>query len=156
MTPRITVPGQLVNSAVGRVHITRYPGAITLEVAQASQADYIEHCRRIGSERTPVLLIFEKPLPLPPVEIRSYWREVTVTPGFEAVAVIMTGVVGLMAATATHLGEQLVAVLGVHFRSFKTSDEASQWLTSVCDCQVDEFDLMDVADAVLAIDPNGG
>ena len=99
-------------------------------------------------------MISERPYPLPPVEVRSYWREATVTPGFEAVAVIMTGVVGLMAAAATHLGEQLVAVLNVHFRSFKSSDDAAHWLTITCDCGIDEFDLMDVVDAVIAIDPN--
>jgi hypothetical protein len=155
VSPRITVPGQLVNASAGRVHITRYTGAITLEVARASQADYVAHCERVGSDRNPVLMISERPFPLPAVEVRSYWREATMTPGFEAVAVIMTGVVGLMAAAVTHLGEQLVAVLGVHFRSFKTSDDASHWLTITCDCGIDEFDLMDIVDAVLAIDPNG-
>jgi hypothetical protein len=52
-----------VNASVGRVHITRYTGTVTLEVARASQADYIAHCERVGSNRNPVLMISERPFP---------------------------------------------------------------------------------------------
>jgi hypothetical protein len=154
--PRITVPGQLVNDTIGRVHITRYLTTVSLEAARASQADYEAHCQRVGSERTPIIIISDRPMPLPPVEVRTYWRQATVSSGFEAVALVTSGTVGLMAAAVTHFAEQLVAVLGVHIRSFKNGDDAATWLATACDCGVDEFALMDVLDAVMAIDGKDG
>lgn len=154
MAPRITVPGQLVNASAGRVHITRYFGTITLELARHSQEDYVEHCKSFAGSAVPVVMITDRPFPMPDVEVRSYWRDVAVEPGFEAVALIMTGAVGLMAAAVTHLGEQLIQVLGVNFRSFKKSDDAAYWLTGIANCEIDEFDLMDAVDEVLAVEPD--
>lgn len=151
MAPRLTVPGQLVNASVGRVHITRYLTTISLEAAKASQADYEAHCERVGTPRTPIIIISDQPLPLPSVEVRTYWRQAAVNSGFEAIGLVTSGVVGLMAATITHFAEQLVAVLGVRIRSFKNGDDAAQWLVTACDCGVDEFDIMDAVDAVQAV-----
>ena len=153
MAPRIHLAGKLVNGDAGRVHITRYPGEITLEAAQRSQEDYLEHIQRFGGEPTPLVIIPEKPLPLPDMEVRKYWREVPDEPGFECIALLLTGVMGLMAATVTHFSEQLVGVLGVNIRSFKTSDDVGLWLSSRFDCEVDEFDIADAIDEVLAARP---
>ena len=151
MAPRINVPGRLVNASAGRVHITRYFDTITLEVAKRSQEDYVEHCAKFGGQAVPVVMITDRPIPMPDVEVRGYWRTIAVEPGFEAVALIMTGTLGLMAAAVTHLGEQLIQVLGVSFRSFKKSDDAAYWLTETVNCEIDEFDLMDVVDEILAL-----
>lgn len=144
--------GRLINGQAGRVHITRYPEAITLDVAQRSQEDYLLHHQRFGTP-TPLVIIPEKPLPLPGMEVRKYWRSVTDEPGFECIALLLTGVVGLMAATVTHFSEQLVGVLGVNIRSFKTSDDAALWLSGRFDCEADEFDIADAIDEVLATRP---
>lgn len=148
---RVHKSGRLVNASAGRVHITRYTGAITLELAQCSQEDYVAHCERTGRQASPLVIIPSKPLPLPGLDVRTYWRETTEQPGFEAIALLITGVVGLMAATVTHFSEQLVGVLDVNIRSFKNSDDAAEWLTSRFNCEVDEFELMDAIDEVLAV-----
>ena len=154
MAPRVHTSGRLVNASAGRVHITRYPAAITLDVARASQDDYVAHYERIGRTPAPLVIIPEIPLPLPGIDVRTYWRETTKEPGFESIALILTGVVGLMAATVTHFSEQLVGVLDVNIRSFKNGDDAAYWLTGRFDCEIDEFDLMDVIDEVLAVGPS--
>ena len=70
--------------------------------------------------------------------------------GFEAIALIFSGVVGLMAATVIHFSEQLVGVLDVNIRSFKEADAAAEWLTTRYNCAVDEYELQDVLDEVIA------
>ena len=56
MAPRIHMSGRLINGQAGRVHITRYPEAITLDVAQRSQEDYLLHHQRFGTP-TPLVII---------------------------------------------------------------------------------------------------
>ncbi|PRQ06800.1 hypothetical protein ENSA7_34600 [Enhygromyxa salina] len=141
MPVRVHEPGRLVTADAGRVHVTRYVDVITLELAQKAEADYLEFCERIGG-RVPVMMISERVVPMPPVEVRRFWREAArKEPGYEAVALLMTGVVGLMAAAATHLGEQLVEVLGVRFRSFKQPADAARWLCESANCGVEHDEL---------------
>ena len=154
MAPRVHPSGGLINGSAGRVHITRYTGSITLELAQASWADYLVHLEGLGETITPLVFIADKPLPLPPVEVRKFWRRITEDSGFEAIAMVITGVVGLAAATVTHLGEQLVGVLDVNIRSFKDSESAAEWLANRYNCGIDEYDLQDSIDEVLKLDPD--
>jgi hypothetical protein len=125
---RICVPGGLTGGNVGRIYVIHYPDSITLELAQQAQGDYVEFAKSIDAEKLPVLMISDKPFPLAPTEVRAYWREVADKPGFECIALVIGGVVGLMAAAVTHLGEQLVAVLGVRFRTFRDTYEGAAWL----------------------------
>jgi class 3 adenylate cyclase len=121
--------------------MTRYVDVITLDLAHQAEADYLEFCREIGGQ-VPVMMIAERVVPLPPVEVRRFWREAArKEPGYEAVALLMTGVVGLMAAAATHLGEQLVEVLGVRFRSFKHPADAARWLCDAANCGIEQDEL---------------
>ena len=140
-----------MTAAAGRVHVTRYLDVITLELAQQAEADYLEFCEAVGG-RVPVMMISERVVPMPPVEVRRLWREAArKEPGYEAVALLMSGVVGLMAAAATHLGEQLVEVLGVRFRSFKQPADAARWLCASANCEVDEDELARFIEQVQAV-----
>ncbi|PRP97472.1 hypothetical protein ENSA5_33650 [Enhygromyxa salina] len=124
--------------------MTRYINPVTLELAQQAEADYLDFCREAGGQ-VPVMMIVERVTPMPAVEVRRFWREAAgKEPGYEAVALLMTGVVGLMAAAATHLGEQLVEVLGVRFRSFKHGATAAHWLCGAANCGVDPDELADL------------
>ena len=149
MALRIHHGGRLVNASIGRVHITRYTGTITLELAKCSQEDYVAHYERIGQSPSPLVIISDKPFPLPGIDVRTYWRETTEQPGFESIALLITGVVGLMAATVTSFSEQLVGVLDVNIRSFKTSDDAAEWLTGRYECELYEIDLAEAIDEVM-------
>lgn len=151
MPVRVHEPGRLVTAAAGRVHVTRYVDVITLELAHQAEADYLDFCREIGGQ-VPVMMISERVLPLPPVAVRRFWREAAAKePGYEAVALLMSGVVGLMAAAATHLGEQLVEVLGVRFRSFKQPADAARWLCEAANCGLDEDELTKHIEQIKAV-----
>lgn len=152
MATRLHVPGLLATAEVGRVHVTRYVDTPTLELAKQAQADYVEFATEQGSA-TPLLIIFERPYPLASVEVRKYWREVSSNePSFEAIAMVVGGAVGLMAATLTHLGEQLVAVLGIRFRMFKQPYGAAEWLCRVASCETDPDEIDEIVEELRAID----
>jgi hypothetical protein len=142
---RVHVPGHLVTAHVGRVHLLRYPDTITLEIAMQAQEDYAKFAREQGGAPGPLLMIVERPFPMPSMDVRSYWRGVAKDPpGFEAIALVVGGVVGLMAAAVTHLGEQLVAVLGVRFRTFTEPFDAADWLCDAVSCEAEADELMEV------------
>lgn len=152
MAIRVHLPDRLATAEAGRVHLTRYPETITLDIAQMAQDDYVQFTREQGGA-TPLLMISERPFPVPSLEVRAHWREVAKQePGFEAIALVLGGVVGLMAAAATHLGEQLVAVLGVRFRSFKQPFDAADWLCEIVECGVDPDVLLEAARELRSID----
>jgi hypothetical protein len=135
---RLHEPGRLVTAAAGRVYVTRYVDVITLDLAHRAEADYVVFCQEMGGP-IPIMMITERLVPLPPIEVRRFWREAArKEPGYEAIAVVLNGVVGLMAAAATHLGEQLVDVLGVRFRTFKQPADAAHWLCEIANCGLEE------------------
>lgn len=141
---RVHVPGRLVTADMGRVHLTRYPDMITLELAIRAQDDYVQFANEQGGA-TPLLMVVDRPLPMPTMDVRSHWRTVAKDPpGFEAIALVVGGVVGLMAAAVTHLGEQLVAVLGVRFRTFTEPFDAADWLCDAVSCNAEPDDLIEV------------
>jgi hypothetical protein len=149
---RVHVPGRLATAEAGRVHLTRYPDTITIDIAKLAQDDYVEFAKEQGGA-TPLLMISERPFPMPSVEVRAHWREsAKQDPGFEAIALVLGGVVGLMAAAATHLGEQLVSVLGVRFRSFKEPYDAADWLCEIVNCGVGVDELLEAARELRNID----
>jgi hypothetical protein len=150
---RVHEPGRLATAGTGRVHLARYADLITLDLAKVAHEDYLEFCRaqRNGGP-LPVVLIAERVIPMPPIEVRSYWREAAHEPGIEAVALLMGGVVGLMAAAVTHLGEQLIQVLGVQFRSFKQPTTAARWLCEAASCEIEEDELAELIEELRAID----
>ena len=148
--PRRTVPGRLLNTSAGRVHMTRYMDSLSLELAHAAQADYHEHLAGLGGEATPIVMIADRPLPLPNLELRAYWREIAVESDFEALALIVTGAVGLVSMAAVHLGGLLVEVSGIHFRSFNQGDDAARWLVETARCGVDEYELAEVIEELTA------
>ena len=148
--PRRTVPGRLMNTSVGRVHVTRYMDSLTLDLAHAAQADYNAHSARFGGEATPIVMIADRPFPLPNLELRTYWREIAVESGFEALALIVTGAVGMVSLAAVHLGGLLVELSGIHFRSFNQGADAARWLVETTCCEVDEYELAEVIDELTA------
>ncbi len=138
------VPGRLVTADLGRVHLTRYLDTITLDLAIRAQEDYVQFAESQGGP-TPLLMVVERPLPMPSVDVRSHWRTVAKEPpGFEAIALVVGGVVGLMAAAVTHLGEQIVAVLGVRFRTFTEPFDAADWLCDAVSCNAEPDELIEV------------
>jgi hypothetical protein len=141
---RVHVPGRLVTADLGRVHLTRYLDTITLDLAIRAQEDYVQFATEQGGP-TPLLMVVERPLPMPAMDVRSHWRTVAKEPpGFEAIALVVGGVVGLMAAAVTHLGEQIVAVLGVRFRTFTEPFDAADWLCDAVSCNAEADELIEV------------
>jgi hypothetical protein len=133
---RVHVPGRLVTADMGRVHLTRYPDSITLDLAIRAQEDYVQFANQQGGA-TPLLMVVDRPLPMPTMDVRSHWRAVAKDPpGFEAIALVVGGVVGLMAAA--------VAVLGVRFRTFTEPFDAADWLCVVVSCDAEPDELIEV------------
>ena len=129
---------------LGRVHLTRYLDTITLDLAIRAHEDYVQFAEQQGGP-TPLLMVVERPLPMPAMDVRSHWRTVAKEPpGFEAIALVVGGVVGLMAAAVTHLGEQIVAVLGVRFRTFTEPFDAADWLCDAVSCSAEPDELIEV------------
>jgi hypothetical protein len=130
MAVRTHEPDRFTSATIGRVMVVRYRVMPNLPDAQQVYADYQDHCRALGG-RTGFLTVSEHPaLPMPPVEVRAYWRESLVSSyGVEAFASVSSGFVGLAAAAVSNLLEHLIDPgLGIPFRVFSSPTPAVTWL----------------------------
>jgi hypothetical protein len=127
---RIHEPDGFTTAAIGRVFVVRYRVAPTLAGEQRVRADYQDHCDVQGGPTGFLTISEHPPLPMPPVEVRAYWRQSLASGhGIEAFASVSSGFVGLAAAAISNLLEHLIDPgLGIPFRIFNKPAPAVMWL----------------------------
>ena len=128
----------LTTAVLGRVYAIHYREPITLDCAQRAQQDFQDR-----GQAAPLVLVIERPFPLPSTEVRAHWLVSAETgPTFEGIALVVprsSG--GRMTSAVGYLGEQLMAARGVTLRLFWDVETASRWLVEKFECGLEADEL---------------
>lgn len=122
---------------IGRLFIIHQPEPPDLEEAKAELALYEEFTRRVGP--APILMIPEKILPPMGQDVRALYRDAaTKSPGVEAMATVIGGLVGLGASIMSSIMTQIFqGRTDIPMRTVRDVDEAANWLSQVADVQAE-------------------
>lgn len=129
MGVRLHEPNAFCTAAVGRIYLIRYLVPTTVDVERRILADYERHRDSVGGHSLN-LAIFQHPaMPLPPVDVRAFWRaSMSAGSGVEAVATVFGGVGGASAAAVTSLLQHLFdPTLRIRVRVFTSAAPALEW-----------------------------
>lgn len=131
------MPGEPRTAEVGRLFIIHQVEPPNLEEAAAEMERYHAFARRVG--KAPMLMIPDKILPPIGQDVRNLYRETAIgTPGIEAMATVVGGLVGLGASIVSSIMTGIFqGRTDIPMRTIRDLDEAASWLCKVADVQAE-------------------
>ncbi|MFO7563223.1 MAG: hypothetical protein R6X02_11315 [Enhygromyxa sp.] len=120
---------------VGRLFIIHQLEPPNLEEAAQEIERYQAFARKVG--KAPMLMIPDKIFPPIGQDVRNLYREAAIgSPGIEAMATVVGGLVGLGASIISSIMTQIFqGRADIPMRTIRDVDEAASWLCSVADVQ---------------------
>lgn len=122
---------------VGRLFIIHQAEPPSLEEAAREMERYHSFARKVG--KAPMLMVPDKILPPIGQEVRNLYRETAIgTPGIEAMATVVGGLVGLGASIVSSIMTQIFqGRTDIPMRTIRDLEEAAKWLCSVANVQAE-------------------
>lgn len=127
---------------VGRLFIIHQVEPPNLEEAAREIERYHLFARKVG--KAPMLMVPDKIFPPIGQDVRNLYRETaTTSPGVEAMATVVGGLVGLGASIISSIMTQIFhGRTDIPMRTIRDVEEAASWLCSVADVQAEPKDIV--------------
>lgn len=129
------MPREPRTAEVGRLFIIHQVEPPNLEEAAAEMERYQLFARKVG--KAPMLMIPDKILPPIGQDVRNLYRETAIgSPGIEAMATVVGGLVGLGASIVSSIMTGIFqGRTDIPMRTIRDLDEAAKWLCTVANVQ---------------------
>jgi hypothetical protein len=129
------MPREPRTAEVGRLFIIHQVEPPNLEEAAAEIERYHVFARKVG--KAPMLMIPDKILPPIGQEVRQLYRETAIgTPGVEAMATLVGGLVGMGASIISSIMTQIFqGRTDIPMRTIRDVEEVAEWLCKVANVQ---------------------
>lgn len=129
------MPREPRTAEVGRLFIIHQVEPPNLEEAAAEIERYQLFARKVG--KAPMLMVPDKILPPIGQEVRNLYRETAIgSPGIEAMATVVGGLVGLGASIVSSIMTGIFqGRTDIPMRTIRDLDEAAKWLCTVANVQ---------------------